>query len=272
MPTLEATVEEFLGSLHAENPALHAAWQGRPEERPDYTAQYGMTSMSVTRGPTSYTFNVKEEFLAELRRGYDSASFHVGIGVVPLDSYSHLNWSEIGGSTSVRMDHPVRAGIERVFGILDDAAERFRLPEPEPERPRIFIGHGGANDWQTTERWLIRLGYEVKAYETLPHAGRTIERVLEKALNWANFALLVMTAEDQMANDTSQARQNVVHELGLFQGRLGWDRAVAMLEQGVEEFSNIAGTNQLRFPTGQIESRHGDIAVALAEHFPAVTV
>jgi predicted nucleotide-binding protein len=39
---------------------------------------------------------------------------------------------------------------------------------------------------------------------------------------------------------------NVVHEAGLFQGRLGFTRAIIMLEEGCEEFSNIEGLGQLR--------------------------
>ena len=53
-------------------------------------------------------------------------------------------------------------------------------------------------------------------------------------------------------------RMNVVHEAGLFQGRLGFTRAVVMLEEGCEQFSNIEGLGQIRFP-------HGNIAAAFEE-------
>ena len=38
-----------------------------------------------------------------------------------------------------------------------------------------------------------------------------------------------------------------MHEAGLFQGRLGFTRAIIMLEEGCEEFSNIEGLGQIRF-------------------------
>jgi predicted nucleotide-binding protein len=33
----------------------------------------------------------------------------------------------------------------------------------------------------------------------------------------------------------------VIHEAGLFQGKLGFARAIVLLEQDCNEFSNIAG-------------------------------
>jgi predicted nucleotide-binding protein len=45
-----------------------------------------------------------------------------------------------------------------------------------------------------------------------------------------------------------------VHEAGLFQGRLGFERAIVLLEEGCEEFSNIHGLNQLRFPKGNVRA------------------
>src|SRR2546421_2583399 len=55
------------------------------------------------------------------------------------------------------------------------------------------------------------------------------------------FALLVLTAESERTDGVVLARQNVVHEAGLFQDRLGWRKAIALREDGCEEFSNIAG-------------------------------
>jgi hypothetical protein len=38
----------------------------------------------------------------------------------------------------------------------------------------------------------------------------------------------------------------------LFQGRLGFARAIVLLEDGCEEFSRIVGLAQLRIPAGNI--------------------
>jgi len=75
---------------------------------------------------------------------------------------------------------------------------------------------------------------------------------LEQMLDQAGFALLVLTAESERTDGVVLARQNVVHEAGLFQGRLGWRKAIVLREDGCEEFSNIAGLGQIPFPNGNI--------------------
>ena len=52
---------------------------------------------------------------------------------------------------------------------------------------------------------------------------------------------LVITAEDEQPDGKRRARMDAVREAGLFQGRLEFSRAIVLLEEGCEEFSNIAG-------------------------------
>ena len=72
-----------------------------------------------------------------------------------------------------------------------------------------------------------------------------------------------MTGEDELKDGTLQPRMNVVHEAGLFQGRLGFSRAIILLEQGCEEFSNIQGLGQIRFPKGNIKAVFEDVRLVL---------
>ena len=69
----------------------------------------------------------------------------------------------------------------------------------------------------------------------------------------AGFAFLVMTAEDIHADTTAHARENVIHEAGLFQGRLGFKRAIILLEEGCAQLSNIHGLTHIGFPKGNLE-------------------
>ncbi len=78
-------------------------------------------------------------------------------------------------------------------------------------------------------------------------------------LNGAKFAFLVMTAEDEHADKKLHARENVIHEIGLFQGRLGFEKAIILYEDGCEEFTNITGITQIRFPKGNIKAVSEDI-------------
>lgn len=78
-------------------------------------------------------------------------------------------------------------------------------------------------------------------------------------LDASAVALVIMTAEDESADGKIQARMNVIHEVGLFQGRLGFTKAIVLFEEGCEEFSNIQGLGQIRFPAGNIAACFEDI-------------
>ena len=85
-------------------------------------------------------------------------------------------------------------------------------------------------------------------------AGITTFERISSMLDAASFAFLIMTAEDQHSDATTYARQNVVHEVGLFQGKLGPRKAIILLEEGCQEFTNIVGLSQIRFPKGRISA------------------
>jgi predicted nucleotide-binding protein len=100
-----------------------------------------------------------------------------------------------------------------------------------------------------------------------PRAGLSVKEVLQKMLFESSFAVLILTGEDIHADGEVHARENVVHELGLFQGRFGFTRSVALLEEGVKEFSNIKGINQIRFTKGHIRETFGDVLATIKREF-----
>lgn len=89
-------------------------------------------------------------------------------------------------------------------------------------------------------------------FNRVPVAGVTNQARLVEMLESAAVAFMIMTAEDETAEGGMQARMNVIHEVGLFQGRLGFTKAIVVLEEGCNEFSNIQGLGQIRFPAGNI--------------------
>jgi predicted nucleotide-binding protein len=76
-----------------------------------------------------------------------------------------------------------------------------------------------------------------------------------------------MTAEDETVEGEFRARQNVVHEIGLFQGKLGFSRAIVLVEDGVELFSNLQGVQQIRYSKGNIRETYGDVLATLRREF-----
>ena len=100
-------------------------------------------------------------------------------------------------------------------------------------------------------------------FNRVPVAGIPNTVRLSTMLDAAAIAFLVLTGEDEMADERVQARMNVIHEAGLLQGRLGFNRAIILLEEGCEEFSNIEGLGQIRFPKNNIRAAFHDIQLVL---------
>lgn len=128
----------------------------------------------------------------------------------------------------------------------------------------VFIGHGRSSVWEKLRDFLEnRLKVPWTEFNREPVAGIMTVARLEEMLNSACFALLVLTAEDKQDDGTFSARANVLHETGLFQGRLGFKRAIVLLEDGCKIFSNIEGLTQIRFPKNNIESKFEDVRKVL---------
>jgi predicted nucleotide-binding protein len=124
-----------------------------------------------------------------------------------------------------------------------------------PHGDRVFIGHGADPTWREVKDFVVdRLKLAYDEFNREPTAGMTTAERLQKMLDESAFALIIMTAEDEHDDGKQHARENVVHEAGLFQGRLGFRRAIILLEEGCEEFSNIEGVTQIRFTKGKIGS------------------
>jgi predicted nucleotide-binding protein len=120
---------------------------------------------------------------------------------------------------------------------------------------RVFIGHGGSRLWMELKIYIQdRLRLPCDDFNRESTAGVATSARLGTMLNSASFAFVVATAEDEQADGAMRARENVVHEAGLFQGKLGFTKAIVMLEDGCEEFTNIAGLGQIRFPKDAISA------------------
>lgn len=124
------------------------------------------------------------------------------------------------------------------------------LGKPDLPGSKIFIGHGRSDAWRQLEAMLTGMGFEIAEFNREPSAGQPVIQRLSDMLMGSKLAFLVMTAEDMHSDATVHARENVVHEIGLFQGRLGTERAIILKEEGTTAFSNIAGLTYISFAQG----------------------
>jgi predicted nucleotide-binding protein len=200
--------------------------------------------------------------------------FHQGHLLI-LKSTLYSQMSKIYGKDSVISKYfkPTNekfspAATAETASVLIDQTETFvrlirnieTLSFAERRPGKVFIGHGGSPLWRELKDFLSdRLGLAWDEFNREPVAGVTTFERISQMLFEAEFAFLVLTAEDIHLDKSLHARENVVHEVGLFQGRLGPRKAIILLEEGCEEFSNIIGLSQIRFPKGHIYATFEEI-------------
>jgi predicted nucleotide-binding protein len=107
----------------------------------------------------------------------------------------------------------------------------------------VFIGHGRSLLWRELKDFLQdRLKLPCVEFNSESPAGIATKERLSEMLDRATIAFLLLTGE-----------------AGLFQGRLGFTKAIILLEDGCVEFSNIHGLGQIRFPKGNIQPAFEEI-------------
>lgn len=128
----------------------------------------------------------------------------------------------------------------------------------------VFIGHGRSLLWRELKDFVAdRLRLPWNEFNRIPVAGMTNIARLSEMLESAAIALIIMTAEDELADGKLHARMNVIHEVGLFQGRIGFSKAIVLVEEGCELFSNIDGLGQIRFPKGNIKAAFEEVRAVM---------
>ena len=129
---------------------------------------------------------------------------------------------------------------------------------------RVFIGHGRSPIWRELKDFIEdKLSLPVDEFNSVQTAGTSTTGRLIEMLSSAAIAFLVMTGEDEQPTGELRPRENVVHEAGMFQGRLGFERAIVIIEDGCEKFSNNAGLTHIPFPKGRIRAAFQDVREVL---------
>ena len=113
--------------------------------------------------------------------------------------------------------------------------------------------HGRAHEWYAVKDY-IESDVQLKTAELAqqPNMGRT---VIEKLLDTADdcdSAVIVMTGDDVDDQGEARVRENVMHEIGFFQGRYGRDRVILLHEDNVNIPTNLSGVVYSAFPKGRV--------------------
>lgn len=231
----------------------------------EYALSFG--HLSVSNGHETWAYDNIHEWYAAYDRPSSNADLYYESPWYALT----VNVGERG--TRLTVTAPDSASVEKLMRCFNVAEAESRVSEEAapivPEKPvTVFIGHGRNTDWRDVKDHLHDShNYPIQTFELDARSGQSIRRIMENMLSSSSFALLILTGEDGTSDGDVRARQNVVHELGLFQGKLGFDRAIAVVEEGVEVFSNLDGVQQIRYDRGNVRSTYGEILATLRREF-----
>jgi len=130
---------------------------------------------------------------------------------------------------------------------------------------KVFISHGHNALVKHKLKDFVRerLHMEPVVLSEQPDHGLTVIEKLERYGKVCDFALIVLTADDETSEGGVRARQNVIHELGFFHGVLGREKVLLLKQSGVELFSNISGLIYKEFQGESIESVFEDVRLAV---------
>ena len=229
---------------------------------------FGSRSVTNKHGVT-WKHDSIEEFFADYNKDINGCHLVCTCGSGTSFSYQIVGEAYI--DLSVKLVE--RSQIEAIFNIFDNAVPSSLLPmefkkEALRKSLKIFIGHGTNPLWREINDYLRdKLKLQTDHFEIGATAGLTAQDILREKINNTSFAFLVFTGDNESADGSLYPRLNVVHEAGLFQGKLGSRKAIILLEEGCSDFSNIHGLQQIRFAKGNIKETFGEIWPLIEREF-----
>lgn len=118
---------------------------------------------------------------------------------------------------------------------------------------RVFLIHGHATDYQAVRQILTRLGFgdRVTVLREEPNRGQTVLDKFFAHAGRACMAVALVTPDDVVSPDGAvtytQARPNVLFEMGWFIGRFGPDRVCLLVRRGTPLPSDLGGVLTLEY-------------------------
>jgi predicted nucleotide-binding protein len=166
--------------------------------------------------------------------------------------------------------------LEIENGRLTDAMAR-RVEEIMALTPlprRVFITHGHSPAWREVADFIEKEAnpkLPILELASRPNKGRTIIEKLEEEAGHCSYAVVVMTGDD-LAEDEVRARENVIHEVGYFQGRYGRSRVCLLHQDDVNIPTNLSGVVYCGFPKDRITAAFIELQRDLQAAFPQTEV
>jgi sugar/nucleoside kinase (ribokinase family) len=119
----------------------------------------------------------------------------------------------------------------------------------------IFIMHDENPQWRKVQRFVGQnCGLPVYELNYLDMAEDNLAEPLQGQLARCSFAVCLLGLSNGAPDRYAPVNQNIIHQIGIFQGRYGFGRVAILSEDGSDTFSNIAGLIRLDFAPGRVDS------------------
>ena len=179
----------------------------------------------------------------------------------PVEEKANCSMSNASDGTPVPNNY-WRNQVERlaryVEQLIEIRAHSELAPPAAAAAQKVFISHGRAKDWLSVQAFIERdLNIRTLELAQEPNKGLTVLGKLAEAAEQCDSAVIVMTGDDKIESGEVRARENVLHEIGYFQGKYGLSRVVLLHEEGVNIPSNIQGLVYIPFPKGYVDGVQG---------------
>jgi CAP12/Pycsar effector protein, TIR domain len=122
-----------------------------------------------------------------------------------------------------------------------------------PATNDVFVIHGRDETNQLRLSKLIREDFKLTPIVILDKPGRSAPTIdkFEHHAQTCSYAIALFTADDRVitkhGEEYWQPRPNVIFEIGWFVGRLGKERVLILLQEGVKTYSDFDGVNRIQF-------------------------
>lgn len=172
------------------------------------------------------------------------------------DNYSRqYKWSQTAFTSGLDKAAAVLEEISKTLPVMAIRRLHSQKKEAVVSKPkRVFISHGRNEAWRELQQYLI-VDRKIEALELSqqPNRGKTVINKLDSVASQCSFAVIVMTGDNLDIDGKPYARENVMHEIGFFQGRYGLDRVCILYETGTNIPSNLSGVVYVEFPKSMVK-------------------
>lgn len=197
-------------------------WEDQTDDELELPTQFEETKL--------YVYDIYKRVAEKGKEGYNLAF-----------NYFPSRYGDINDKISTFNNQLLPFLAEGLNDIID-ANPEFEAKPKKVSGNTVFIIHGHDKHLKTEVQLLLhRAGVNNIVLHEQADKGRNIIEKLIDETDSANYAIALLSADDELNDGTKRARQNVILEIGYFLGKLGKSRVRLLKKGDVEMPSDLSG-------------------------------